>query len=1285
MGDAGVADGSKVAVKSVAQPSQCSFALSVALPAHFSFQTVPNRSNRFLFGKPERNYDRSRLPQACRSQHWFDGIFRDMIGTKAKSFLQKLPSFSRIWQSWHSKAPALSALSAVAVMMTASQAYALSSACMTLNSKSGTTSYSQTFAASEFDAGETLTVSFTDNGGDPKTVPEINSAQIRLNNANSSTVYYRYSSYTGSAGAHSGSHTALNTAGLSIQIKALTYLSAVSIVCSGPALPPTLSGISPASGPTAGGTSVSLTGTDFTGATAVTIGGTAATGVTVNSATSITATTPAHAPGTVDVVVTTPGGTATLTNAFSYAAPTPPVANAVSAAVAANSTNNAITLSITGGTPTSVAVATQAAHGTAIASGASIVYSPASGYYGADSFLYTATNADGTSAPATVNITVSAPMPTLSNISPASGPTAGGTSVTLTGTNFSGASDVIFGGVPATSVTVNNATSITATTPAHATGSVDVVVSTPGGTATLTGGFSYLAPVLPVANQVSATVAANSANNAVTLSITGGVATSVAVASQAAHGTATASGTSIVYSPDSGYYGADSFTYTATNADGTSAPAIVSITVQARAPTLSVISPASGPTAGGTSVTLTGTNLTGATGVTIGGIGATGVAINSATSITVTTPAHAAGSADITVTTPGGTAALPGGYTYQAEPVVITPPSGALPDARIGVSYNQLLSLTGGTAPFAFSLSGPLPAGLVLDPTTGAISGTPTSSGKYTFTVAVTDATNVRTSVNYAMTVTAPPADFAFTPSEGAALKQAMVGEDYSQPISARGGTGPLTYSLASGSLPKGMVLNITTGELTGPLALDAEDKEYVFSIEVRDDDGAVGSVRYTLAVRPRSVTVTDKVVDVEPGTSPTDTYLNRGATGGPFVAADATFVEPSNAGTARIIQGQLAQVGPAAPVGWYLQFTPNPAYSGKVRVGFRLTNAQGVSDTGTVTYNVAYNVEQVAEDTNQLVQAFVERRQDLIASTIHVPGLMDRRRMGTATDPVTARVTPSKDGLSVSFSSSLAQIESARDSADHIRGSAASPFNVWIDGAVLAHNNKDINGGKWGNFAMLNLGADYLLNERALLGLSFHYDHMTDPTDENAELKGNGWLFGPYTSLEIGSGVFWNANLLYGGSSNTVDMPLWDGTFDTQRWLADTSLEGQWNLSNDTVLTPKMRAVYFIEKVEDYSISNDAGDAIGISGFDEEQLRISLGAEIARSFTLENGSTMTPALGLTGGFSGLDGAGAFGTVRAGLSIQTADLWALDAGLLLNFEGDGSRSIGGKIGAARQF
>jgi len=81
---------------------------------------------------------------------------------------------------------------------------------------------------------------------------------------------------------------------------------------------PTVSAISPSYGNTAGGMTVTLTGTSFTGATEVSLGGTAATNVTVVSDTSITATTPAHAAGTASVLVTTPGGTNVANSLFKY-------------------------------------------------------------------------------------------------------------------------------------------------------------------------------------------------------------------------------------------------------------------------------------------------------------------------------------------------------------------------------------------------------------------------------------------------------------------------------------------------------------------------------------------------------------------------------------------------------------------------------------------------------------------------------------------------------------------------------------------------------------------------------------------------------------------------------------------------------------------------------------------------------------------------------------------------------------------------------------------------------
>lgn len=87
---------------------------------------------------------------------------------------------------------------------------------------------------------------------------------------------------------------------------------------------------------------------------------------------------------------------------------------------------------------------------------------------------------------------------------------------------------------------------------------------------------------------------------------------------------------------------------------------LVSITTAA--PTITNISPSGGPTAGGQSVTITGTNLSGAS-VTIGGNAAT-VTGTTATTVTFTTPAQPAGAVDVTVTTAGGSATAVGGYTY---------------------------------------------------------------------------------------------------------------------------------------------------------------------------------------------------------------------------------------------------------------------------------------------------------------------------------------------------------------------------------------------------------------------------------------------------------------------------------------------------------------------------------------------------------------------------------------------------------------------------------------------
>jgi uncharacterized repeat protein (TIGR01451 family) len=100
----------------------------------------------------------------------------------------------------------------------------------------------------------------------------------------------------------------------------------------------------------------------------------------------------------------------------------------------------------------------------------------------------------------------------MSGLTPTSGPETGGTIVVITGTELTGGT-VTFGGTAAT-CTVDSSTQITCTTPAHVVGPVNVVVTTPGGTATSAGGFSYYgADLVMTMTQSSSTVAAGGALN----------------------------------------------------------------------------------------------------------------------------------------------------------------------------------------------------------------------------------------------------------------------------------------------------------------------------------------------------------------------------------------------------------------------------------------------------------------------------------------------------------------------------------------------------------------------------------------------------------------------------------------------------------------------------------------------------------------------------------------------------------------------------------------------------
>jgi len=240
--------------------------------------------------------------------------------------------------------------------------------------------------------------------------------------------------------------------------------------------------------------------------------------------------------------------------------------------------------------------------------------------------------------------------PAISAISPTSGPTAGGTRVALTGRNFRHVSAVRFGTTAAgTAVHVTSSTKLYVTAPAHAGALVNVRVTTAYGASAVLAAdhYAYVAP--PAISAVSP--AGGPTTGGTRVAVSGSNFRHVAaVMFGTAAGTAvhvTSSTRLYVTAPAHAVGGVDVGVRTAYGTSRVVAADQFSYVV---APTISTVTPGIGTSAGGTTLTVTGTGFVNVTSVTFGGIPGTATVVNSATELTVQTPPHSAGSVDVQVT-----------------------------------------------------------------------------------------------------------------------------------------------------------------------------------------------------------------------------------------------------------------------------------------------------------------------------------------------------------------------------------------------------------------------------------------------------------------------------------------------------------------------------------------------------------------------------------------------------------------------------------------------------------
>ena len=440
---------------------------------------------------------------------------------------------------------------------------------------------------------------------------------------------------------------------------------------------PTITGLSRSTGALEGGTTVTITGTGLANAGEVDFGDDFGTDlpnpatIISKSDTQIMVVSPSSDAGdtnTVDVTVTTPDGTTALNSAdqFTY-----------------NHTPLITTLEVFNQYDVQVASGGLAAGGTTVyiegddligVTGVDFGNTPAANFTDYGNGVISAVSPAGTQG--TVDITVTTPIgtsdptpadqftyaeiPAITSISPSSGVLAGGTLVEINGIGLANASEVDFGEYldlgygNAGTIVSDTDTQILVMSPLGGNGpdTVDVTVTTPiGGTSATTAAdqFSYVSPPTIDQSDYAGAVAGNTL-----VTITGSFlagATEVDFGANAGTIISNTDGQIVALTPEATGDAPGPVTLSVTNPYGTSTGQFTYVLP----PTVTGIDQTTGPAAGGTSVIISGSNLSGATAVNFGGVPAESFSDNGDGTFTAVSPAGAVSTVDVTVTTPGGT------------------------------------------------------------------------------------------------------------------------------------------------------------------------------------------------------------------------------------------------------------------------------------------------------------------------------------------------------------------------------------------------------------------------------------------------------------------------------------------------------------------------------------------------------------------------------------------------------------------------------------------------------
>jgi outer membrane autotransporter protein len=246
-----------------------------------------------------------------------------------------------------------------------------------------------------------------------------------------------------------------------------------------------------------------------------------------------------------------------------------------------------------------------------------------------------------------------------------------------------------------------------------------------------------------------------------------------------------------------------------------------------------------------------------------------------------------------------------------------------------------------------------------------------------------------------------------------------------------------------------------------------------------------------------------------------------------------------------------------------------------------------------------------------------------------------------------------------------------------------ASPWDIWVEGRYSGFSDDAGNIDRDGHVGLLYVGGDYRVAQNMIVGVLAQFDWAKDDSGLLASnVDGNGWMIGPYMSMQVHENVYLDLRASWGRSDNDLTVGATTGSFDTSRWLVKGTLAGNW-VHDAWRVTPTAELAYVTESQD--AFTNSAGTFV--AGQDVSLGRLQFGPEVGYRFAHTADTFIEPFAAIKGvwdwdnpnvaiidGF--VVGPGDFwGRLEGGLNVTTADGWLVRG--LASWDGVGSSNYNG--------